>query len=99
MKKVYVEMEFTVGTLKEIGLGGLKQPWIDAVQNGREYSLTTGAGVGSSLLEASVSEGGRAVYARADMSEFAPEVFDMLTAALAELAASPARPDPGQEAG
>ena len=82
MKKIKIEMEFTVGTLDEIGMGGFKVPWVDAEQDGRVFTITSGAGVGSPLLEASVTEGGHWVHAKASMAEFAPKVFDMLAAEL-----------------
>jgi hypothetical protein len=68
-KIVTLEIEFTVGTIEEIGIGGLKQPWVDA-------------GLGNPLMEASIKDGDRNLYAHADMRKFAPKVFDMLSAAL-----------------
>jgi hypothetical protein len=68
-RKVTLEITFDVGTLEEIGLGGFKAGWLDSERDGREYSLTAGAGVGSPYLEASVrGPGGQpSVYAQADI--------------------------------
>jgi hypothetical protein len=81
-KIVTLEIEFTVGTIEEIGIGGLKQPWVDSDHQGRHYSITAGAGLGNPLMEASIKDGDRNLYAHADMRKFAPKVFDMLSAAL-----------------
>lgn len=64
-----IEIEFEVGTIKEMGYGGLKQGWIDAEDKGQKLSFTAGAGVGSALLEASVSdpEEGDYLVAHADI--------------------------------
>jgi hypothetical protein len=81
-EEITLEITFKVGSLEEIGLGGFKQPWIDAERDGREFDLTCGAGVGNPYLEASARAGGDAVYARADISELAPKLWDALAGRL-----------------
>lgn len=81
-RKVKVEIEFEIGTLEQIGLGGFKQPWIDAERDGRMYDLTCGAGLGNSFIEASIHEGKRALYARASITPAATDIFNALNAAL-----------------
>jgi hypothetical protein len=83
MDKVTLEIEFEIGTLAELGYGGLKQSWINADVGPVQFSLTCGAGVGSPYMEASASDGDTAVYARADASRLAPKVWDLLAARLA----------------
>lgn len=81
--KLTVEIEFDIGTLEELGYGGFKQPWIDATgPQGGEFSLTAGAGVGNSLLEASACIDGRHLYAKADIRPVANAIFAALEAAL-----------------
>jgi hypothetical protein len=79
MWKLTLEIEFDVGTLEELGLGGLRQSWVDASHEGREYSLTCGAGLGNTLLEGSVSDGDRAVYARSTVNDLAQKLFAALS--------------------
>lgn len=81
-RKIKIEIEFEIGTLEQIGYGGFKQSWIDSELDGREYSLTSGAGLGNSLLEASVTEGKRGMYAKASIIPLATSIFNALTAAL-----------------
>jgi hypothetical protein len=79
MKTVKVELEFEVGTIKEIGYGGYKVPWIDATSGDKQFDLTAGAGVGSSLLEASVREEGKpSIYAIADIQPLAKSIWNVL---------------------
>lgn len=80
-----IEIEFEVGTIKEMGYGGLKQGWIDAEDKGQKLSFTAGAGVGSALLEASVSdpEEGDYLVAHADIRPVATAIWRILQAAVA----------------
>jgi hypothetical protein len=75
-----VKREFTipitfviVDDIREIGLGGLRQEWIAAKdpETGREYQLDAGTGLGSPLLESTVKDGTRRIYARANISDVA----------------------------
>jgi hypothetical protein len=77
MKKIKVELEFEVGTLSELisehGYGGFKQSWLDGEREGRSYSVTCGAGVGTPDIDASVVAVGGGdrenIYARCDFSK------------------------------
>lgn len=97
MKKIKVELEFEVGTLAEVGIGGFKVSWVDSEHEGRDYSLTAGAGCGSSLLEASViAPDAESIYARADIRELAKVLWPQLAreqdAVAAEIAQSESTP-------
>jgi hypothetical protein len=82
-RKVKVEIEFEIGTLEQqLGYGSFKQSWIDSELDGRDYSLTCGAGLGNDLIEASITEGKRSLYARASIVPVATGIFNALTAAL-----------------
>ena len=89
-RQVTVQLTFDVGTLDDIGLGGFKIGWVDAEQDGREYSLAAGAGCGSSLLEASVRgpDGQPSVYAMADIRTLVSALWPQMEAIQAELAAA-----------
>ena len=80
--KITLEIEFEIGTLEEIGLGGFKAGWVDGEKDGRTYALTSGAGLGSELLEAHARDGERSVYARADVRVLAGQLFRELDKAL-----------------
>lgn len=85
---VTLSVEFEVGTLDDLGLGGFKTSWLDSERDGRDYSLTAGAGVGSPYLEAYVSGGDLpAVYARADIQTLTRRLWDALHARSQEMAA------------
>jgi hypothetical protein len=94
-RQVTVEITFDVGTLDEIGLGGLKVGWADAERDGREYSLTAGAGVGSSLLEASVRgpEDKPPVYAQADIRTMVRALWRQLEVIQDEMATAKQKPE------
>jgi hypothetical protein len=80
-EKVTLKIEFTVGTLREIGLGGFRIGWLDAENDGLELSLTCGAGMGNGLLEAScnaASGKSEGLYARADIRPLAEALFTEL---------------------
>ena len=87
-REITLTVTFKIGTLAQIGMSGLKQSRADAGQDGREYSLTCGAGLGSSLLEAGITEGKRSLYARASISPLASDIFDALKPALEDLPAA-----------
>ena len=91
METIKIEVEFRVGTLEEIGLGGLHVNWVSVNRtlsdgNGGteeiEYELTAGAGVGNPLLDASARVGGKSLYARASVTGLCADLFDELTARL-----------------
>lgn len=89
-RRVTVEITFDVGTLEDIGLGGFKVGWLGSKQDGREYDLTAGVGVGSSLLEASVRgpEGSPSVYAQADIRAMVSALWRQMEAIQGEMAAA-----------
>lgn len=89
-RELTLTITFKIGTLAQIGLGGLKQPWIDAKRDGREYDLTCGAGLGSSHLEAHVRDGKRNLYARASIKPLATDLFNALNSALDDVGSQPA---------
>ena len=77
-RKVTVELTFDVGTLDDLGYGGFKQTWIDAQKpDGTELSLTCGAGLGSPLIEASVTgpDGAPDIYARVDIRAMVTQLW------------------------
>jgi hypothetical protein len=93
-RQVTIPVTFDVGALEDIGLGGFKVSWLDAEQDGRTYSLTAGAGVGSPYLEASVTGGGQpGAYARADIRKLASVLWDALRAAQADEAVLAQEPE------
>lgn len=87
-RQVTIPVTFMVGSLDDIGLGGFKVGWLDAEQDGRAYSLTAGAGVGSPYLEGSLHgpDGQPAVYAQADIRALASALWDALRQAQSDLA-------------
>ena len=91
-RTVTIPLTITVGTLEDIGLGGFKVGWLASEKDGRAYSLTAGAGVGSVYLEASVTgpEDQPSVYAQADIRPFTRELWGRLEAIQDELAAAEA---------
>lgn len=78
-----IKIEFEVGTVRELGFGGLKQSWIDAEDKGQRLSLTAGAGLGSPLLEASIKDGDDYLFAKADIRPVAEAIFRILQSQLA----------------
>jgi hypothetical protein len=89
MIEVTLPITFKIGTGEEVGLGGFKVPWVDADDPRnpeRHFGLTAGAGVGSSLLEASVTDESdgkpRYLYAKARINDLATALFDALAEAL-----------------
>ncbi len=81
-EKITLPVEFEIGTLEEIGLGGLKMNWLSGGpdEDGRTFSLESGTGLGNPWLEASGHLGSQNIYARGDIRELAQKLF----AALAE---------------
>jgi hypothetical protein len=78
--RVIIHLELDIGTVNELGLGGLKQGWVDSTDDrDRKLSITAGAGVGSPLLEASITDGKDHLYARADIHQFGSLIFRALT--------------------
>lgn len=94
-RRVTLEITFDVGTLEDLGLGGFKTGWLGSEQDGRAYSLTAGAGVGSSLLEASVSgpEGSPSVYARTDIRTLVSSLWHQMATIQDEMAAAAEQED------
>jgi hypothetical protein len=78
METVKLEIEFDIGSIEELGFGGFKVGWLDAEQDGTKYSLTSGAGCGNGLLEASVSKEGNHLYAKSDIRTLAQKLFEVL---------------------
>ena len=93
MEKVKLELEFAIGTIEELGYGGLKQPWIDAEAQGNDgkYALYCGAGLGNWLLEASGERDGQHLYAQADIRPLATAIFIELGVRLGAAQQDPAR--------
>lgn len=75
---VRLHLDFAVGTLTEIGLGGLQVPWIDATQEGTRYDVTCGAGVGNGFLNVGAVRGSTGQYARASITDLAQTMFGIL---------------------
>ena len=86
--RVTLEITFEIGTIDDVGFGGFKVGWLDAEEDGCQYDLTAGAGVGSPLVEASVRADGKpSVYARADIRDLTRRLWRLMDAVQAELAA------------
>ena len=87
-RKVTLQITFEVGTLEDIGLGGFKVGWLNAEQDGRELTVTAGAGVGSPYLEASVTgpEGQPSVYARTDIRTLTEDLWTAMRQVQGDLA-------------
>lgn len=85
MREVTIPVTFRIGTIGEIGLGGLKVLWVSSeTDDGTEYSLFSGAGVGSSLMEGAIKRSGKYLHAEASIRGLAEELFNHLRTALAE---------------
>jgi len=77
-EKITIPVEFTIGTLEEIGLS-LRQEWLSAEHDGAKLDLACGAGLGSGVLEASCSlDGHPSLYALADIRTLARVIFGEL---------------------
>jgi hypothetical protein len=82
---VRLHLDWHVGALTDIGIGGLKMEWLTAEddQTGISYDLTSGAGLMNPHLEASARRDGHGVYARADIRPLTRTLFDYLERRLA----------------
>jgi hypothetical protein len=78
-RKVIIPVEFEIGTLEQIGYGGFKVTWVSSeTDDGTEYDLTAGAGVGSDLIEASVKRGDVYVWAKASVRPLTTELWNQM---------------------
>lgn len=75
---VIIHMELRIGSIKEIGMGGLKQGWVSAERNGLQLSITSGAGLGNGYLEATIDDGKDSLYAQADIQQFGALIWDAM---------------------
>jgi len=78
-----ITLTFKVGTVKEPGISGLKQTWLEAEDNGQRLALTSGAGLGNPLLEASIKDGEEYLYAQTDVRLGVQAIFEILQRQLA----------------
>lgn len=76
--RVTVTLDFEVGTLDQLGIGTLQMPWVDGTEGDGEFDLTVGAGLGNPVMQASYAEDGRRLYARADISGVARQIWTIL---------------------
>ena len=94
MQEIEITLKVKIGTLQEIGMGGFKHGWLNAERDGREFSLTCGAGCGTSFIEGFINAPGKpSLCAQTSIRPFATELFSALQAAQDEAAAA------GEQAG
>jgi hypothetical protein len=78
MREVTIPVTFKIGTIEELGYGGFKTTWLESDHAGAKFDLTSGAGVGSPLLEGSARRDGTSVYAQADIQPLGQVLFGEL---------------------
>ena len=77
-RKIKLEVEFEIGTIKELGLGGFHMEWMSAKLDDMSFDLTCGAGLGNSLIMASATKGEQHIYAQGSIKPLTNELFEEL---------------------